>query len=104
MEQREQKTKALEEFGKFFPVNFYRNMTRKMNILTIVAPKQVREDGDFFKYLKLEHEVERVHNVLNTLHKQYENVKNKFEKITKIGHGNNVCKKSSNKKIKINTV
>ena len=30
----------------------------------IEAPKQVREDGDFFKYLKLEREIERAHTGL----------------------------------------
>ena len=53
-QQREETAQALEEFGKFFPVNFNRNMPRKMSLLSIEAPKQVREDGDFFKYLKLE--------------------------------------------------
>ena len=55
-------------------------MTRKMNILCIEAPKQIREDGDFFKYLKMEQEIERAHNVLNTLERQFECVKNKVEK------------------------
>ena len=34
---------AMEEFGKFFPVHFKRNLTRKMNILSIVGPRQVRD-------------------------------------------------------------
>ena len=53
-QQREETAQALEEFGKFFPVNFNRNMTRKMSLLSIEAPKQVREDADLFKYFKLE--------------------------------------------------
>ena len=79
-EQKEETAQALEEFGKFFPVNFYKNMTRKMNIVCIEAPKQIREDGDFFKYWKMEQEIERAHNVLNTLERQFECVKNKVEK------------------------
>ena len=54
-------------------------MTRKMSILLIEAPKQVREDGDFFKYLKLEQKIETAHNVLNTLERQFECVKNKVD-------------------------
>ena len=34
---------------KKIPVNFERNLTRKITILSIVGPRQVREDGDFFK-------------------------------------------------------
>ena len=79
-QQREETAQALEEFGKFFPVNFNRNMTREMSLLSIEAPKQVREDGDFFKYLKLEQEIERAHNVLNTFERQFECIKNKVEK------------------------
>ena len=30
------------------------NLTRKMSILAINAPEQVRTDGNFYKYLKLE--------------------------------------------------
>ena len=44
----------MESFGRFFPKHFYRDMTRKMNVLSITGPKQIREDGDYFKYLKLE--------------------------------------------------
>ena len=78
-QQREETALRVEEFGKFFPVNFNRNMPRKMSLLSIEAPKQVREDGDFFKYLKLEQEIERAHNVLNKLERQFECVKNKVE-------------------------
>ena len=62
------------------PVHFYRNMTRKMNILAINAPEQVRRNGNFYKYLKLEQETERAHHVLNQLEVRFECVKNKAMK------------------------
>ena len=58
-QERETTAKACEEFGIFFPVNFYRSLTRKMHVLSFVAPQQIRNDGDFFKYLKLEQEINR---------------------------------------------
>ena len=70
----------MEEFGKLFPVHFKRNLTRKMNILSIVGPRQVREDPYFFKYLKLEQAIERAHVLLNKLEKRFENIKNQTEK------------------------
>ena len=42
-DQQEETAQAMEEFGKFFPVHFKRNLTRKMNILSIVGPRQVRD-------------------------------------------------------------
>ena len=63
-----------------FPKHFYRDMTRKMNVLSVTGPRQIREDGDYFKYLKLEQAIERAHHELNELEKQFECVKNKPEK------------------------
>ena len=77
LEQREQTAQACEEFGNFFPVNFSRPLTRKFHILSYVAPQQIRNDGDFFKYLKLEQEIECAHHVLNILERRFEAVKNK---------------------------
>ena len=45
--------------------------------MSFVAPEQIRKDGDFFKYLKLEQEVERAHHILNLLERRFESVKNK---------------------------
>ena len=53
-----------------------------MNVLSITGPKQIREDGDYFKYLKLEQAMERAHHELNELEKQFECVKNKPENIS----------------------
>ena len=78
--QREKTAEALEDFGRYFPVNFYRNLTRKMHILSIIAPEQVRSNGNFYKYLKLEQETERAHHVLNLLEIRFECVKNKAMK------------------------
>ena len=80
LEQREQTAQACEELGKFFPVNFKRPLTRKLHILSYVAPQQIRNDGDFFKYLKLEQEIERAHHILNILERRFEAVKNKAVK------------------------
>ena len=52
IEQREKTAQACEEFGKYFPVHFTRSLTRKMHILSFVAPNQIRNDGDFFKFFR----------------------------------------------------
>ena len=80
VEQREITALALEEFGKYFPVHFFRNLTRKMHILSVIAPEQVRRNGNFYKYLKLEQETERAHHILNLLEVRFECVKNKAMK------------------------
>ena len=49
VEQREKTALALEEFGKYFPVHFFRNLTQKMHILSVIAPEQVRRNGNFYK-------------------------------------------------------
>ena len=42
-DQQEETAQAMEEFGKFFPEHFKRNLTRKMNILSIIGLRQVRD-------------------------------------------------------------
>ena len=59
---------------------FFRNLTRKMHILSVIAPEQLHRDGNFYKYLKLEQETERPHHILNILEKRFESVKNKAMK------------------------
>ena len=44
---------------------------------SINAPEQIRKDGNFYKYLKLEQETKRAHHILNKLEVRYEFVKNK---------------------------
>ena len=51
-----------------------------MHILSIIAPQQVRKNGNFYKYLKLEQETERAHHILNLLEVRYECVKDKAMK------------------------
>ena len=51
-----------------------------MSILSINAPEQVRNDGNFYKYLKLEQETEHAHAILNKLEVRYECVRNKAYK------------------------
>ena len=48
--------------------------------MAINAPEQVRTDGNFYKYLKLEQETECAHAILNKLEVRYECVKNKAYK------------------------
>ena len=48
-----------------------------MHVISFVASEQIRNDGDFFKYLKLGQEVERAHHILNLLKRRFECVKNK---------------------------
>ena len=48
--------------------------------MSYVASQQIRNDGDFFKYLKLEQEIERAHHILNILERRFEAVKNKAVK------------------------
>ena len=42
-DQQEETAQAMEEFGKFFPEHFKRNLTRKINILSIIGLRQVRD-------------------------------------------------------------
>ena len=79
-EGKEETAQAMESFGRFFPKHFYRDMTIKMNVLVITGYRQIGEDGDYFKYLKLEQAIERAHHELKELGKQFECVKNKPEK------------------------
>ena len=51
-----------------------------MSILSINAPEQVRKDGNFYKYLKLQQETEHSHAILNKLEVRYECVRNKAYK------------------------
>ena len=56
---------------------YFAVITRKMHIISLVAPRQIRQSGDYYEYLKLEQETERAHNILNRLEIFFECVKNK---------------------------
>ena len=51
-----------------------------MHCLSFSAPLQIRENGDWYKYLRLEQEIERAHHELNLLDEQFRSVKNKAQK------------------------
>ena len=51
-----------------------------MHLLSFSAPKQIREHGDWYKYLRLEQETERAHHELNLLEEEFRSVKNKAQK------------------------
>ena len=70
-EEIEEAANACESYTRRFPVLFKRNMTRKMHVLSIILPKHIRKDGDYYEHLKLEQAGERLHNVLNQLERQY---------------------------------
>ena len=75
-EQREEAAIACELYTKRFPVLFKRDMTRKMHVFSNVLPKQIREKGEYYEYLKLEQEEESLYHQLNELEIQFACVKN----------------------------
>ena len=76
LERREEAAQACENYTKRFPVLFKRAMTRKMHVISCVLSRDIWENGDYYKYLKLEQAGERLHNVLNQLERQYASVMN----------------------------
>ena len=64
----------------------------KLN-LAINAPEQVRNDGNFYKYLKLEQETERAHAILNKLEVRYEASKTKLINISSCLKHLKICKR-----------
>ena len=76
LEEREAAAQSCEKFTKRFPVLFKRSMTRKMHVLSVVLPRDIRATGDYYKYLRLEQAGEKMHHILNELEIQYGNVKN----------------------------
>ena len=64
-----------EEFGRFFPVNFNRNLTRKMHSLAITVPYFLRNHGKYFyKVGKVEQVGERLHRQFNDLERNFINI------------------------------
>ena len=61
-EQLEETAKICEQFTEVYPLLFpQNNITRKMHCLSIVAPKQIREQGAVYKMLKIEQQGEKLH-------------------------------------------
>ena len=77
----EETAKICEKFTEVFPMLFPSNhITRKMHVLSIVAPKQIREQGAVYKMMKIEQQGEKIHKQLNDLDRQFGNIRNKAKR------------------------
>ena len=77
-EQTEWGAKVCEQYCEEFPFLFPEtNMTPKMNILSCVLPKQIREQGLVHIMLKVEQEGERLNKQLNELEDNLHHIKHK---------------------------
>ena len=80
-DQLEETAQLCEKFTEIFPVLFPMNhITRKMHVLSIVAPRQIREQGCVYKMMKIEQQGEKLHKQLNDKDKQFANIKNKSQR------------------------
>ena len=71
-----------QSYTKRFPILFPEySITRKMHVLSIVAPKQIREQKLVYKILKLVEAGENLHCKLNKLERQYVNITNKSDRM-----------------------
>ena len=67
----------IEKFTELFPVLFPdTHITRKMHVLSIVAPVQIRKQRSVYKMLKIEQAGEVLHKTLNKYDLQFANEKN----------------------------
>ena len=80
LEQRENCAKVCENFCKIFPVKFKRNLTRKMNSLSLILPKHIRDKGLYYEFLCLEQGGEQAHKKLNQAEQRYSSVHNPEER------------------------
>ena len=78
-----QKTAEIcKSYTKRFPILFPEySITRKMHVLSIVAPKQIREQKIVHKILKLVERGENLHCKMNKLERQYTNITNKADRM-----------------------
>ena len=78
-----QKTaKICESYTKRFPILFPEcSVTGKQHVLSIVAPKQIRQQQIVYKILKLVERGENQHCKLNKLDRQYVNMINKADRM-----------------------
>ena len=51
-----------------------------MHVLSIVAPKQIREQGAVYKMMKIEQQGEKIHKQLNDLDREFGYIKNKAKR------------------------
>ena len=56
------------------------NLTRKMHILGIIAPRQIRRENIAYKMLKIEQCGEALHQKWNTLERRYASISNRSER------------------------
>ena len=74
--------KICELYTKRFPILFPEcSITRKQHVLSIVAPKQIRQQQIVYKILKLVERGENLHCKLNKLDRQYVNMLNKADRM-----------------------
>ena len=52
------------------------HITRKMHVLCFVLPSYIRS-GQIYKYLKIEHQIENLHQMWNEFERQYANIPNR---------------------------
>ena len=68
--------------GHTWKGDIWKSFDHKKNaFLSIVAPKQIREQGLVYKIIKLVESGENLHCKLNKLERQYTNVTNKSERM-----------------------
>ena len=78
----EKTAKICESYTKRFPILFPEcSITRKQHVLSIVAPKQIRQQQIVYKILKLVERGENLHCKLNKLDRQYVNMINKADRM-----------------------
>ena len=80
LKQREECAQACENFCKIFPLNFKRNITRKMNSLSLILPRHIRDKGLYYEFLCLEQNGESAHKKLNQAEQKYSCVQNPEER------------------------
>ncbi len=74
-----------EQFTEVFLVLFLQNhITRKMHVLSIVAPMQIRQQWIVYKMLKIEQAGEVLHKKLNDLDTQFNNEKDLSQRYFKM--------------------
>ena len=79
-EQLEKTAVECAKFTNIFPVLFpEENITRKMHVLSIVAPKQIKEQKLAYKMFKVEQMGESIHKTFNELERRFANQFNKSQ-------------------------
>ena len=69
--------KFTEVYAVLFPLN---HITRKIHVLSIVAPRKIREQGAVYRMMKIEQQGKKIHKQLNDLDRQFGNIRNKSQR------------------------